>query len=47
MNQARVAPEYAQPVDDSGLGGRTYEPTISWGAVFAGGIAAAALLSFC
>ncbi|GJH05944.1 hypothetical protein [Paraburkholderia terrae] len=42
MNQTRVAPEYAQPVDDSGLGERTYEPTISWSAVFAGGIAAAA-----
>lgn len=42
MNRTRIASEYAQPLDDTASIVRTLEPAISWSAIFAGGIGAAA-----
>jgi len=42
MNQTTAASAYAHSVDDPALPARTREPAVSWGAVFAGGVAAAA-----
>ncbi|MFM0023528.1 hypothetical protein [Paraburkholderia azotifigens] len=42
MNRTRVAPEYASPVSEAALPMKAHESAVSWSAVFAGGVAAAA-----